>query len=220
MERQIQPRVIPSREVVHEEVKEAIQQYESSTLTNEEVENKEIDSLIYSKVSLESDDAFFEWLKEQMDYMESKLMLVQDYLPSVYEIDYAMMRWPSVSDHLTTIIGGAERAYENATKRRDAFYNCKYMEVRNTYNTLDTKKAMWLSATEISATVYSKYQSEFAILDTDIVDSKTKLSTAKNMQKTWDNYLTILKAIEYRAKSEMQGNMSAPDLKRGDELDC
>ena len=189
-EREILQRQIITRDDVDSTVKDSIQAYnETLEKDTDDTLPPELEKLTFNQVSLTSDEAFFEWLKEQIDYMEEKLMFVGEVLPNVYELDFALMRWPSVNDHLASLYAGAERSYETALKRRDAFYNCKYMEVRNTYNTIDVKKAQWLSATELSATVYSKYESEFAWLDADLVDTKCRLSTIKNLQKLYTQNL-------------------------------
>jgi hypothetical protein len=116
-------------------------------------------------------------------------------------------------------IGGMPGPAREDEAELDKFIKIKKSEVRTKYNKIDAKKSSWLSATDIEATVHSVYRNDIAKLEAKAIELRREASYLKSMQKTWSDYLWVLRSLKDMSIAEMNGMKFTPDLRRGDELD-
>lgn len=173
---------------------------------------------------IESDDAtqrLVSYIEEKMEYFENKLTFYAAGMnpPTPYEIQVALSTWVQTSFSINAMYEFAQTDADNAEAELRQYINIKKSEVRTKYNKIDMKKASWLSATEIEATVYSVYRNDIAKLEAKVVELRREASYLKNMQKTWSDYLWVLRTLKDMSIAEMNGMKVTPDLRRGDETD-
>lgn len=165
-------------------------------------------------------DNLEKYINEKIALMENHLLFNGNTTPSFYELDLALTQYESVLFALTTLYATAKYESELAKEKYTEFFADKYMEIRNTYNTIDLKKAQWLSSTELDATVRVKYKDELARLKLDSIEKDAERSTIERLIKSWESYQFILQQLSKNSIAEAQINGSVKfDLRRGDEPD-
>lgn len=172
----------------------------------------------------ESEDAtqrLVNYIEKQMEYFNNKLTfaVAANNPPNPYEIEIALSQWIQTSFSINSMYELAQTDADNAEAELRQYFNIKKAEVRTKFNRIDLKKASWLSATEIEATVYSVYKQDIAKLEAKVVELKREASFLKNMQKSWSDYLWVLRSLKDMSVAEFNGMKVTPDLRRGDEID-
>lgn len=172
----------------------------------------------------ESEDAtqrLVNYIEEKMEYFNNKLTFASAGMnpPTPYEIQMAFSTWVQTSFSINSMYEFAQTDADNAEAELDKFIKIKKSEVRAKYNKIDAKKSSWLSATDIEATVHSVYRNDIAKLEAKAIELRREASYLKSMQKTWSDYLWVLRSLKDMSIAEMNGMKFTPDLRRGDELD-
>lgn len=172
-------------------------------------------------MSEEEEMKLLKFVSQQIEAMNHKILFDGKHEPSFFELDMALSTYEQTMFGLIAIYESAKYDAEIAKAKYDEFYAEKYMETRNSYNTLDTKKSTWLSATEIDATTRTRYKTELAELKSESIRKDCEKSTLERMLKSWESYQFILSQLSKNSIAEAQINgLVKYDLKRGDELDC
>lgn len=159
------------------------------------------------------------FVEREIFRMNKKLLFDGKSSPSMYELDMALSTYEQTLFGLIALYEQAKFDAEMAKEKWTEFYNAKYMEVRNTYNTKDAQKAQWLSAKELEATVYSIYKKEVAELRANIMEMEGKRSTMQRLLSGWESYQFILGQLSRNSIASINASMSTVDLKRGDETE-
>lgn len=181
----------------------------------------DVENLPFHQDSEDATQKLANYINEKMEYFNNKLTFADAGMnpPTPYEIEMAFATWMQTSFSINSMYEFAQADADNAEAEYRQYFNIKKSEVRKQYNKIDMKKASWLSATEIEATVYSIYKNDISKLEANVVELKRKASFLKSMQKTWSDYLWVLRSLKDMSIAEMNGARYTPDLKRGDETD-
>lgn len=178
------------------------------------------DSAFQSEIDIAGDESskrLVQFVEEQIDRMNNKILFDGTREPSLYELDMALSTYEQTLFGLIALYESNKMEAELARERYNEFYNNKYMEVRNTYNNASVKNAQWLSAKEIEATTYSVFKRELAELKADQIEKDCRRSTAERLMKGWESYLWVLNTLSKNSQAEMNANLKSVDLYRGDE---
>ena len=161
------------------------------------------------------------YIEEKMEYFNNRLTFYAAGInpPTPYEIEMALSTWVQTSMSINAMYEFAQTDADNAEAELRQYMNIKKSEVRMKYNKIDAKKASWLSATEIEATVYSVYRNDISKLESKCIELRREASYLNNIRKTWSDYLWVLRSLKDMSVAEMNGMKVTPDLKRGDEID-
>ena len=114
------------------------------------------DDAFKSQIDIAGDEAsenLVRYVSEQIDRMNNKILFDGSREPSLYELDLALSTYEQTLFGLIALYEANKMEAELAKEKYNEFFNDKYMEIRNTYNTIDIKNSQWLSAKEIEATV-------------------------------------------------------------------
>ena len=178
------------------------------------------DDAFKSQIDIAGDEAsenLVRYVSEQIDRMNNKILFDGSREPSLYELDLALSTYEQTLFGLIALYEANKMEAELAKEKYNEFFNDKYMEIRNTYNTIDIKNSQWLSAKEIEATVYKVYKKELAELKADQIEKDCKRSTSERLMKGWESYLWVLNTLSKNSQAEINANMKSVDLYRGDE---
>ena len=238
-ERQVASRQIPTTTTINEAENTAQTKYQmtsdedfagvSDKSSNETKEDYDLDYLNDTGAKdlpfrLESEDStqkLVNYIEEKMKYFNNKLTFASAGInpPTPYEIQMAFSTWVQTSFSINAMYEFAQTDADNAEAELDQYIKIKKSEVRTKYNKIDAKKSSWLSATDIEATVHSVYKNDIAKLEAKAIELRREASYLKGMQKTWENYLWVLRSLKDMSMAEMNGMRFTPDLRRGDEHD-
>ena len=137
---------------------------------------------------------------------------------TLYELDVALSTYEPTLFALTALYEQAKFDADTAKAIYDEWYYDKYMEIRNTYNTINVKNSQWLSAKEIEATLFKMYKQEAAKLKADVIKCEGERSTIERLLKGWENYAFILGQLSKNVNAQMMGSNMHVDMRRGDDF--
>lgn len=182
--------------------------------------NKDLDNLGIDHFSEEEEKKLLSFVNTQIERMNNKLLFNGNQEPSFYELDMSLATYEQTLFGVIALYESAKFDADIAAAKYDEFYAEKYMDTRNTYNTLDTKKSCWLSATEIDATTRTRYKKELAALKAESIRKDCEKSTLERMLRSWESYQFVLAQLSKNSIAEAQINgLVKFDMKRGDETD-
>lgn len=164
-------------------------------------------------------ESLMEFVEKQINLMNNRLLFNGNREPSLYEINIALSTYEQTLLGLQVLYEQAKFDSEVAKAKYDEFYNVKYMEIRNTYNTKDVKNAQWLSSKEIEATLYKVYQKELFELKMNMIETEGKRSTMQRLCDSWNSYLWCLNTLSKNSIAAANASISSIDMARGDETD-
>lgn len=164
-------------------------------------------------------ESLMEFVEKQINLMNNRLLFNGNREPSLYEINVALSTYEQTLLGLQVLYEQAKFDSEVAKAKYEEFYNVKYMEIRNTYNTKDVKNAQWLSGKEIEATLYKVYQKDLSELKLSMIEAEGKRSTMQRLCDSWNNYLWCLNTLSKNSIAAANASISSIDMTRGDETD-
>lgn len=187
----------------------------------EYLDNTSAKDLPFRDESEDEVERLTKYISQQVEYFNNKITFAAASInpPTPYEIEMAFSTWVQTSFSLNSMYEFTQNDADNAEAELKHFINIKKSELRSHFNTINAKKAAWLSATEIEAAVYSKYRNDIAKLETKVIELRREASYLNSMKKTWSDYLWVLKSLKDMSLAEMSGMKFTPDLRRGDETD-
>jgi hypothetical protein len=86
------------------------------------------------------------YVDKQIQRMNNKVSFSNSGNITLYELDVALSTYEPTLFALTAIYEQARFDAEAAKEKYNEWYYDKYMEIRNTYNTINVKTAQWLSS--------------------------------------------------------------------------
>lgn len=187
--------------------------------TKFEPAKEEIFSTDIDQSSEKAGDELIAYVEKHIAMMNNKLLFNGNREPSLYELDMALSTYEQTLFSVTALYEQAKFDADIAKAKYDEWYNNKYMEIRNKYNTKDVKNAQWLSSKEIDATLFTVYKSEAAALRSNIILCEGKRSTAERLCKAWEQYLWVLNTLSKNSQAQYNASGNSVDLRRGDELE-
>lgn len=164
-------------------------------------------------------ESLMEFVEKQINLMNNRLLFNGNREPSLYEINVALSTYEQTLLGLQVLYEQAKFDSEVAKAKYEEFYNVKYMEIRNTYNTKDVKNAQWLSGKEIEATLYKVYQKDLSELKLSMIEAEGKRSTMQRLCDSWNSYLWCLNTLSKNSIAAANASISTIDMTRGDETD-
>jgi hypothetical protein len=164
-------------------------------------------------------ESLMEFVEKQINLMNNRLLFNGNREPSLYEINVALSTYEQTLLGLQVLYEQAKFDSEVAKAKYEEFYNVKYMEIRNTYNTKDVKNAQWLSGKEIEATLYKVYQKDLSELKLSMIEAEGKRSTMQRLCDSWNSYLWCLNTLSKNSIAAANASRSSIDVPRGDETD-
>jgi hypothetical protein len=164
-------------------------------------------------------ESLMEFVEKQINLMNNRLLFNGNREPSLYEINVALSTYEQTLLGLQVLYEQAKFDSEVAKAKYEEFYNVKYMEIRNTYNTKDVKNAQWLSGKEIEATLYKVYQKDLSELKLSMIEAEGKRSTMQRLCDSWNSYLWCLNTLSKNSIAAANASISSIDMTRGDETD-
>jgi hypothetical protein len=164
-------------------------------------------------------ESLMEFVEKQINLMNNRLLFNGNREPSLYEINVALSTYEQTLLGLQVLYEQAKFDSEVAKAKYEEFYNVKYMEIRNTYNTKDVKNAQWLSGKEIEATLYKVYQKDLSELKLSMIEAEGKRSTMQRLCDSWNSYLWCLNTLSKNSIAAANASISSIDMPRGDETD-
>ena len=156
------------------------------------------------------------YVDKQIQRMNNKVSFNSGNI-TLYELDVALSTYEPTLFALTAIYEQARFDAEAAKEKYNEWYYDKYMEIRNTYNTINVKTAQWLSSKEIDATLFKTYRKEAASLKAEMIKAEGQRSTVERLLKGWEQYAFILGQLSRNVNAQMAGSNMSVDLKRGDD---
>ena len=157
------------------------------------------------------------YVDKQIQRMNNKVSFSNSGNITLYELDVALSTYEPTLFALTAIYEQARFDAEAAKEKYNEWYYDKYMEIRNTYNTINVKTAQWLSSKEIDATLFKTYRKEAASLKAEMIKAEGQRSTVERLLKGWEQYAFILGQLSRNVNAQMAGSNMSVDLKRGDD---
>lgn len=164
-------------------------------------------------------ESLMEFVEKQINLMNNRLLFNGNREPSLYEINVALSTYEQTLLGLQVLYEQAKFDSEVSKAKYEEFYNVKYMEIRNTYNTKDVKNAQWLSGKEIEATLYKVYQKDLSELKLSMIEAEGKRSTMQRLCDSWNSYLWCLNTLSKNSIAAANASISSIDMTRGDETD-
>jgi hypothetical protein len=164
-------------------------------------------------------ESLMEFVEKQINLMNNRLLFNGNREPSLYEINVALSTYEQTLLGLQVLYEQAKFDSEVAKAKYEEFYNVKYMEIRNTYNTKDVKNAQWLSGKEIEATLYKVYQKDLSELKLSMIEAEGKRSTMQRLCDSWNSYLWCLNTLSKNSIAAANASISSIEMTRGDETD-
>ena len=221
MERTVASRVVATTPAPKTS-QEVIQNIESTVDDDFDLANStKAKDLPFHQESLDSTQKLVEYIQEKMEYFNNKLTFANAGAnpPTPYEIEVALATWPQTSFSINSMYEFAQTDADNAAAELEQYLQIMKHDVRTTFNKPGMKSTEKLPADGIEAATYSIHRNDIAKLEAKVIELKREASFLKSMQKTWSDYLWVLRTLQAMASDEIRGTKYAPDLRRGDETD-
>lgn len=222
MERTVATRVVSTPPVEEKPIEQTTPKYEMTPDEDFDVLNDTgAKNLPFRQESEDATQRLVKYIEEKMEYFNNKLTFADAGAnpPTPYEIEIALSTWLQTSFSINSMYEFAQAEADNAEAEYRQYFNIQKFDVRNQFNKAGMKSTEKLPAEGIESATYSIHRNDIARLEAKIVELKREASFLKSMQKSWDNYLWVLRTLQSMANVEMQGTRYTPDLRRGDETD-
>ena len=221
MERAVASRVVssPAPEAPKEET---TQKYEMTPDADFDLANSTgAKDLPFHKEAQDNTQKLVDYIQEKMEYFNNKLTFTNAGAnpPTPYEIEIALSTWLQTSFSINSMYEFAQTDADNAEAEYRQYFQISKHDVRNTFNKPGMKTTEKLPADGIEAATYSIHRNDIAKLEAKMIELKREASFLKSMQKSWSDYLWVLRTLQAMSNAEIQGSRYTPDLRRGDETD-
>lgn len=158
------------------------------------------------------------YVDQQIQRMNRKVTFRNNENITLFELNIALSTYEPTLFALTALYEQAKFDAEVAEEKYNEWYYDKYMEIRNTYNTVSVKNSQWLSAKEIDATLFKTYRAQAAALKAEKIKAEGQRSTVERLLRGWENYAFILSQLSKNVNAQMMGSNIGVDMRRGDDI--
>jgi hypothetical protein len=152
---------------------------------------------------VDSDKEFFDYLKHQVNTMESYLTIGAGKEINFYELEEALKGYTHIQLTLVSMHNIARIEYQKEEEEFNQWYAEKFVFIRAKHNLPEKTAQKWASQKELDSLLRVEFRDEFIERKKRLLGVEQKVSFLHSLLKLWEGYSYTLNTLSTNVRAEI-----------------